>query len=97
MLGEALINAIRHGKPGTVPQVTIRGAAHSGLALQVVVQNECKDGVVRTKATDHYGGSQLVDMLAERLRWRVERSQTQGRYTLSLLLPLIEPQTIGAA
>jgi hypothetical protein len=96
VLGEALINAVRHGKPGTVPQVTIRGA-HSGSALEVVVQNECKDGVVRTKASDHYGGSQLVDMLAERLRWRVERSQADGRYTLSLLLPLIEPQTAGAA
>jgi hypothetical protein len=84
-LGEVLINAVRHGRPGTVPSLAIT-LDPVRRELLFAVENELPDGAADTapdaeRAAESYGGRRLLERLAHLCDWhdlRFERRFDQG-------------------
>ncbi|HXO29601.1 MAG TPA: hypothetical protein VOA80_19780 [Thermoanaerobaculia bacterium] len=70
-LGEVLINAVRHGRPGTVPSVAIT-LDPVRRELLFAVENELPDGAAQAaeRAAESYGGRRLLERLAHLCDWQ---------------------------
>jgi hypothetical protein len=70
-LGEVLINALRHGRPGTVPSVAIT-LDPVRRELLFAVENELPDGAAQApeRAAESYGGRRLLERLAYLSDWQ---------------------------
>jgi hypothetical protein len=69
-LGEVLINAVRHGRPGTVPSVAIT-LDPVRRELLFAVENELPDAAAQAaeRAPESYGGRRLLERLAYLCDW----------------------------
>lgn len=90
-LGEALVNAVRHGPPGSVPKVVAREAPGSvSRSLELAISNPTSESMARKKRGDEYGGTDLLDQLADRLGWeRPSRTVANGVHTIAWRAPLV--------
>lgn len=70
-LGEVLINAVRHGRPGTVPSVTI-ALDPVRRELLFAAENELPDGAAPAaeRTAESYGGRRLLERLAYLCDWQ---------------------------
>jgi hypothetical protein len=70
-LGEVLINAVRHGRPGTVPSVAIT-LDPVRRELLFAVENELPDAAAQAaeRAAESYGGRRLLERLAYLCDWQ---------------------------
>jgi hypothetical protein len=77
-LGEVLINAVRHGRPGTVPSLAIT-LDPVRRELLFAVGNELPDGAppAAEPAAESYGGRRLLERLAYLCDWRDLRFERQ--------------------
>jgi hypothetical protein len=69
-LGEVLINAVRHGRPGTVPSLAIT-LDPVRRELLFAVENELPEGAAAAaeRAAESYGGRRLLERLAHLCDW----------------------------
>jgi hypothetical protein len=78
---ELLINAFKHGKPGSLPKLTarvIRGADRRWIEFEL--RNEVRSTrEARVSGADHrYGGQTMVLEACRRLRWEFLQPELQG-------------------
>ncbi len=92
-LEEVLVNAVKHGEPGTRPRVTIRTVrSRNTKMLRFRIENQAR------RATDSglkpYGGRALLVRLAELLDWETPKFERQGEdfkvFTVTWQAPLSE-------
>jgi hypothetical protein len=99
-LGEVLINAVRHGRPGTVPSLSIK-LDPVRRELLFAVENELPDGAAQAaeRAAESYGGRRLLERLAHLCDWRDLRFERQfdrqsdrrkARFEVSWRIPVSE-------
>lgn len=75
-LEEVLVNAVRHGSPGTVPRLTV--AYDPGRAeLLFEVENEIPDGG-RPRRGETYGGRRILERLARLFGWEGLAFESDG-------------------
>jgi hypothetical protein len=79
-LGEVLINAVRHGRPGSVPSVTITldGVRRE---LLFMIENDLPTQLAAEPAerpVESYGGRRLLERLAHLSEWRDLRFEHRG-------------------
>jgi len=70
-LGEVLINAVRHGRPGSTPALRISlDRVRRELAFEV--ENELREGPADRAADtgETYGGRRILERLARLFEWR---------------------------
>jgi PAS domain-containing protein len=69
-MGEVLINAIRHGRPGSTPALRIT-LDRVRRELNLEVENEVGEGVAgRDERGETYGGRRILERLARLFEWR---------------------------
>jgi two-component sensor histidine kinase len=87
-LGETLVNAMKHGRPGSVPNLTIV-VDRKNRNVNVEVTNEIASDSPR--GDKPYGGLQLLKVLATRIRWDGPREEAKGgRYSVKWTAPVVE-------
>lgn len=92
-LEEVLINAVRHGRPGSRPAVTMRfDPVRRELVCRVA--NRTVPGVRRAEADlEPYGGRRIVERLAELFGWTEFSAGRQGeRFEVTWRMPVSERQ-----
>jgi PAS domain-containing protein len=82
-LGEVMINAVRHGRPGSTPALRV-SLDRVRRELAFVVENELRDEIPDRAgdAGETYGGRRILERLARLFEWRdltFERSATTYR------------------
>jgi hypothetical protein len=95
-LGEVLVNAIRHGRPGTIPSLAII-LDPVRRELLFIVENELPEGAPQAaeRAAESYGGQRLLERLAHLSDWhdlRFERrcEQITARFEVRWRVPVSE-------
>jgi len=90
-LGEALINAVRHGRPGSTPALRI-SLDRVRRELLFEVENETRPGTEgRADEGETYGGKSILQRLARLFDWRDLRFERRGtRYRVSWRVPASE-------
>ncbi|HEX9943614.1 MAG TPA: hypothetical protein VGG03_16500 [Thermoanaerobaculia bacterium] len=91
-LGEVLINAVRHGRPGSTPELRI-SLDRVRREFSFAVENALRDG-----ATDHdgdrgetYGGRGILERLARLFEWRdLAFERCESTYRVSWRVPASE-------
>jgi hypothetical protein len=68
-VGETIINAVRHGTPGTVPRVSI-ACDHVRRELAFTVSNACTPSPGESVHGETYGGVAILRTLARLFDWR---------------------------
>jgi hypothetical protein len=68
-LGEALINAVRHGRPGSTPALRI-ALDRVRRELCFEIENELRPGAADREAGETYGGRRILERLAHLFEWR---------------------------
>lgn len=96
-LEEVLINAIRHGRPGTRPQVAIR---HEPVRRELIftISNQVDTSLGQRPEIDRkpYGGIAIVTRLAHLFGWRNLRFEPQeGHFVASWRIPVSERAAPG--
>jgi PAS domain-containing protein len=88
-LGEVLINAIRHGRPGSTPELRIAlDRVRRELACEV--ENELP-AEPREREGETYGGKSILRQLARLFEWRDLRFERRARtYLVSWRMPVSE-------
>jgi hypothetical protein len=91
-LGEVLINAVRHGRPGTVPSLAIT-LDPVRRELLFAVDNELPDGAAQAaeRAAESYGGRRLLERLAHLCDWHDLRFERRAaRFEVRWRVPVSE-------
>ncbi len=78
-LGEVLTNAVRHGKPGTIPRLTIT-ADRVRRELVLRVENAVVDDAPAPRG-EAYGGLSIVRAMARLFGWEMVHLETMGGRT----------------
>ena len=95
-LSEVLANAVRHGSPGTLPSVTIRG---DRVRKEIVfrVENECPAPIAQPRG-EAYGGMAILNRLGRLFEWRdVTFASADGRFVAEWRAPASERGSAGQA
>jgi PAS domain-containing protein len=89
-LGEVLINAIRHGRPGSTPALRITlDRVRRELAFEV--ENELREGASDHDRGETYGGQGILERLAHLFEWRDLAFERRERtYRVSWRVPASE-------
>ncbi|HXM70827.1 MAG TPA: hypothetical protein VN970_06815, partial [Thermoanaerobaculia bacterium] len=102
-LGEVLVNAVRHGRPGTIPSLAIT-LDPVRRELLFAVENELPDGAAQAaeRAAESYGGRRLLERLAHLSDWhdlRFERrlDRSSARFEVRWRVPVSERGDPSAA
>jgi hypothetical protein len=90
-LGELLVNAVRHGLPGSRPRVTI-ALDRVRRELVFAVENPSRREPGAAPAGKSYGGLALLDRLARLFEWRELEVRNRGdeRFRVSFRVPVSE-------
>jgi hypothetical protein len=95
-LEEMLVNAVRHGRPGSVPRLGLfldRGRRE----LLCEVENETRDDDRRPIRIEPYGGRRLLERLARLFGWEgLTFTAEDGRFMVSWRIPVSERGEAGA-
>jgi hypothetical protein len=95
-LSEVLANAVRHGSPGTLPTVTIRG---DRVRKEIVfrVENQCPAPVAQPRG-EAYGGMAILNRLGRLFEWRdMTFASADGRFVAEWRAPASERGSAGQA
>lgn len=95
-LEEVLVNAVRHGRPGTVPALGLN-VDRGRRELLCEVENELREagGPARIEP---YGGRRLLERLALLFGWEGLKFEDDGtRFAVSWTIPVSEREEPGAA
>ena len=88
-LGEVLINAIRHGRPGSTPELRI-ALDRVRRELRCEVENELP-AEPREREGETYGGKSILRQLARLFEWRDLRFEKgETTYLVSWRVPVSE-------
>lgn len=86
-LGEVIGNAVRHGRPGTVPVVDI-SCDPSRREIRFRVENETADTSDAPPSGDAYGGLSILRALARLFDWRdLTFTRAEGRFVVAWSVP----------
>jgi len=91
-LGEVLINAIRHGRPGSTPALRI-GLDRVRRELVFEVENDLRPGATDRSAErgEAYGGRRILQRLARLFEWRdLDFETRETTYRVSWRIPTSE-------
>jgi len=95
-LEEVLVNAVRHGRPGSVPRLSLfvdRGRRE----LLCEVENEVRDDDQGSIRIEPYGGRRLLERLARLFGWEgLTFEAGDGRFVVSWRIPVSERGEAGA-
>jgi hypothetical protein len=93
-VGEVIANAVRHGRPGSVPMVDVScDAARREIVFRV--ENETADASDAAPSGDAYGGLSILRALARLFDWRdLTLARADGRFVASWRVPA-SAQTSG--
>ena len=95
-LEEVLVNAVRHGRPGSVPRLGLfvdRGRRE----LLCEVENETRDDERGSIRIEPYGGRRLLERLARLFGWEgLTFEAREGRFMVSWRIPVSERGEAGA-
>jgi hypothetical protein len=94
-LSEALINAVRHGRPGTVPTVTI-ALAPTRRYVTFTVENERRGGTTDPRRK-LYGGLPILRELARLFGWDLQETVEETSFRLTWKVPASERGEPGQA
>jgi hypothetical protein len=95
-LNEVLANAVRHGSPGTVPAITIRG---DRVRKEIVfrVENECPGPIAQPRG-EAYGGMAILNRLGRLFEWRdMTFGFAGGKFVAEWRAPVSERGPAGQA
>lgn len=96
-LGEVVANAVRHGVPGTVPDVSVV-CDRTRRELTFRVQNMSRYAAGRGPDGETYGGVSILRALARLFEWReLKFDQTGGLFVASWRVPVSERSVAGQA
>ena len=89
-LGEAVTNAVRHGRPGSIPRVSI-ACDRVRRELLCVVENEVDGRPHAPPVGESYGGLAILRALARLFEWRdLDFDATPGRFRVTWRIPVAE-------
>lgn len=91
-LGEVLINAIRHGRPGSTPALRI-GLDRVRRELAFEVENDLRSGAsgLSGERGEAYGGRRILQRLARLFEWRdLAFEERETTYLVSWRVPASE-------
>jgi hypothetical protein len=91
-LGEVLINAIRHGRPGSTPAVRIAlDRVRRELCFEVENQLPAENGATARDRSESYGGRRILERLARLFEWRdLTFDRREGTYLVTWRVPASE-------
>ena len=96
-IGEAIINAVRHGTPGTVPRVSI-ACDHARRELAFSVSNACAPSAVEGVHGETYGGIAILRTLARLFEWReLNFERRHDLFEVSWRVPVSQRPAAGQA
>jgi len=76
-LNEVVVNAVRHGRPGTVPMISIT-CDHVRAEINVSVTNEMREATPVAGSVPAYGGVSILTAMARLFEWHGLRFDRQG-------------------
>lgn len=88
-LGEALINAIQHGRPGSVPALRI-SLDRVRKELTFEVENELRTGAETRREGESYGGRRILARLARLFEWDLAFEETPSTFRAVWKVPASE-------
>lgn len=88
-LGEALINAIQHGRPGSVPALRI-SLDRVRKELTFEVENELRTGAETRREGESYGGRRILARLARLFEWDLAFEETPATFRAVWKVPASE-------
>ena len=96
-LEEVLVNAVRHGRPGSVPRLALH--VDSGRReLLCEVENETRDDPGARQRIEPYGGRRILERLAGLFGWEgLIFEECGGRFAVSWRVPVSEREEAGEA
>ncbi|MFY9824735.1 MAG: hypothetical protein WAM82_25380 [Thermoanaerobaculia bacterium] len=91
-LGEVLINAVRHGRPGSTPAVRIAfDRVRRELCFEVENELRSEPGAAVRDRSETYGGRRLLERLARLFEWRdLTFDRREATYLVSWRVPASE-------
>ena len=88
-LGEALINAIQHGRPGSVPALRI-SLDRVRKELSFEVENELRTPTETRREGESYGGRRILERLARLFEWDLAFEETPSTFRAVWKVPASE-------
>ena len=96
-IGEAIINAVRHGLPGTVPRISI-SCDHARRELGFSISNACAASADEGVHGETYGGVAILRTLARLFEWRdLDFARRNEVFELSWRIPVSQRPAAGQA
>ena len=96
-IGEAIVNAVRHGLPGTVPRVSI-AFDHPRRELAFSMSNACAVSPDEGVRGETYGGVAILRTLARLFEWReLNFERRHDLFEVSWRVPVSQRPTAGQA
>jgi hypothetical protein len=95
-LEEVLVNAMRHGRPGTAPRLGLH-VDRGRRELLFEIENETREGGGPARV-EPYGGQRLLERLALLFGWQgLAFDESGGRFVVSWRVPVSEREDAGEA
>jgi hypothetical protein len=88
-LGEALINAIQHGRPGSVPALRI-SLDRVRKELTFEVENDLRTAAETRREGESYGGRRILERLARLFEWDLAFEETPSTFRAVWKVPASE-------
>jgi hypothetical protein len=96
-LEEVLVNAVRHGRPGTVPRLALH-VDRGRRELLCEIENETRDDPGALPRIEPYGGRRILERLAALFGWQgLTFEECGGRFAVSWQVPVSEREEAGEA
>jgi hypothetical protein len=96
-LGEVLINAVRHGAPGTVPRLTV-SCDRVRRELSFRVENACLPSAPTEPRGETYGGVAILRTLARLFDWReLTFARHESEFDVAWRAPVSQRPDVGQA
>jgi two-component sensor histidine kinase len=96
-LEEVLVNAVRHGRPGSMPSVGLH-VDRGRHELLCEIENEVRPEDGGQARIEPYGGRRLLERLALLFGWQgLTFEETGGRFCVSWRVPVSEREEPGEA
>jgi len=92
---EVLVNAVRHGRPGTIPHLTV---SHDPGRAELLFEVENETSETRRLRGEPYGGRRILERLAHLFGWEgLAFEESAGRFQVGWRVPVSERGDPGDA
>jgi hypothetical protein len=96
-LEEVLVNAVRHGRPGSAPRLGLH-VDRGRKELLCEIENETQGGAAAEARIEPYGGRCILERLAQLFGWEGLRFEEEdGRFAVRWRVPVSEREAAGEA